>query len=216
MSDVIPKERQTAYQRWEMASFNEAPAQRQQTLSVEQIEALIASAREEARQQAREQGYAEGLEQGRRAGMEQGRAAAAQEQAQLRVLADSFGGEIARANEQIAQDVLALALDVAKAMLRSVLDVQPERVLPAITEAVHYLPSLKLPATLHLHPLDATLVRERMGEELERAGWRLVEEPQMARGGCRIETASNQIDGTAATRWHRIAAALGQESDWLA
>jgi flagellar assembly protein FliH len=37
----------------------------------------------------------------------------------------------------------------------------------------------------------------------------------MERGGCRIETASNQIDATIGTRWDRITAALGKDTDWL-
>jgi hypothetical protein len=39
--------------------------------------------------------------------------------------------------------------------------------------------------------------------------------PHMDRGGCRVETASNQIDATTSTRWQRIAASLGKDSDWL-
>jgi hypothetical protein len=35
----------------------------------------------------------------------------------------------------------------------------------------------------------------------------------MERGGCRIETASNQIDAATSDRWQRIAASLGKESD---
>jgi len=30
-----------------------------------------------------------------------------------------------------------------------------------------------------------------------------------------VETVTNQIDATTTTRWQRIAAALGKESDWL-
>ncbi|MGH8429807.1 MAG: FliH/SctL family protein, partial [Solimonas sp.] len=48
------------------------------------------------------------------------------------------------------------------------------------------------------------------------SGWCVVEDAQMERGGCRVETATNQIDASVATRWQRIAAALGKESDWLA
>jgi flagellar assembly protein FliH len=35
-------------------------------------------------------------------------------------------------------------------------------------------------------------------------------------GSCRVETANNQIDASLPTRWKRLAAALGKDSDWLA
>jgi flagellar assembly protein FliH len=44
----------------------------------------------------------------------------------------------------------------------------------------------------------------------------VVEDGQIARGGCKIDTASNQIDATAASRWHRLTSALGNNNvEWL-
>ena len=61
----------------------------------------------------------------------------------------------------------------------------------------------------------SVLVRARLGDEIAGGGWRIVEDTQVTRGGCRVETASNQIDATAETRWQRIAAALGLDDTWL-
>ena len=219
MSDTVPKERQTAYQRWELASFGapeEAPQESQQQIDTE---ALLAEAREQiaaAREQARREGLAEGLAQGYQTGMEQGRAQALEENTLLQQLSQAFGAEIAHAKELVAQDLLDLALDLAKAMLKTTLAIQPERVLPIVNDAIGYLPTLQQPALLFLHPDDALLVRERMGTELASAGWRVLDEAAMERGGCRIETASNQIDAATASRWQRIAASLGKDGQWLA
>jgi flagellar assembly protein FliH len=213
MSSVIPKEKQTAYERWEMASFEDGRTTRQATQtpalpSAEQIAAL--------REQARAIGHAEGLEQGRQEGLAAGRQQAAQELALLRQIAQGFGDEVAQANDIIAQDLLALALDLTRAMLKTALDVRPDLVLPIVGEAIRYLPSLQQPALLFLHPDDAQLVRQNMDDELSKAGWRVAEDKNMMRGGCRVETASNQIDASLPTRWQRLTAALGKESDWIA
>ena len=133
----------------------------------------------------------------------------------LQKLAENFNQALATADEAIAQDALDLALDLAKAMLKNALTVRPELILPIVKEAIHYLPSLKQPATLSLHPADASIVTETIGEELSNSGWRIISDSQIERGGCRIETASNQIDATATTRWHRITESLGRKSDWL-
>jgi flagellar assembly protein FliH len=208
-----------------MASFGEPPAPPEPEQSPEpaapaiDVEAILAEAREQiaaARESARREGLAEGLAQGYQTGMEQGRAQALEENTLLQQLSVVFGAEISKAREQVAQDLLDLALDLSKAMLKHALAVKPELVLPVVSEAIGYLPTLQQPALLFLHPEDAQLVRERMGAELSAAGWRVLDEAAMERGGCRVETASNQIDASTASRWQRIAQALGRESEWLA
>lgn len=213
-SASIPKEQQSAYQRWELASFGDDRISTQQQNSAETAKKnaeMLAQQREEARKQ----GYAEGLEKGRADGLKAGRADAEKEAARMRQIADSFSSEIARTDETVASDLLNLALDLAKAMLKTALNVRPELVLPIVSEAVRYLPSVQQPALLVLNPKDAELVRSHMADELAKAGWRVTEEVQMERGGCRIETASNQIDATPQVRWQRIADALGKQQDWL-
>lgn len=157
----------------------------------------------------------EGLAEGRADGLAQGRTEANTEIDYLRQLAGQLGTEVARADQAIASDVLELALDLAKAMLKTALKVRPELVVPLVSEAIRYLPSLQQPALLMLNPADAAIIKAHMHEELEKAGWRIVEDEQVQRGGCRIDTATNQIDAAIDTRWQRLAEALGKHSDWL-
>jgi flagellar assembly protein FliH len=215
-NETIPKEQQTAYQRWEMNSFGDNRASTKAAVSNAASNKLTIEEAAKLREEARAKGHAEGLAEGRVAGLAQGRANAANEIAMLKKIAESFSQEVMRADEVISQDLLNLALDIAKAMLKTSLSVHPELVLPIVSEAIHYLPSLQQPAILFLNPNDAAVVKEHMSDELNKAGWRLAEDMHLQRGGCRIETATNQIDASAQTRWQRIAEALGKESDWLA
>jgi flagellar assembly protein FliH len=180
--------------------------------SIAKLNEQLAIVNEEARQI----GYANGVTEGRDVGLAEGRAQAAEELTRLQQISAAFGNEVARANEVIAEDLLILALDIAKAILKTALAVKPELVLPIVGEAIRYLPSLQQPALLFLHPDDAKLVKEHMEDELTKAGWRLSEDTHLERGGCRIETASNQIDASITSRWERIASSLGKESGWLA
>ena len=70
-------------------------------------------------------------------------------------------------------------------------------------------------ASIYLHPDDATLVRTYLGEQLGHAGHRFFEEPEMERGGCRIEAAGSQIDGTVESRWKRVIESMGMKGDWI-
>ncbi|MGV3742214.1 MAG: flagellar assembly protein FliH [Burkholderiaceae bacterium] len=220
-ANPILKEHQTAYQRWEMTSLGDprptpkATQNNNNNINEAQIAAILEKARQQGYAEGKQQGQEEGRKAGYTAGLEQGRNDAEKEIACLRQLTESFRSEITQANEVIAQDMLSLALDLSKAMLKSALQIRPELVLPVVSEAIRYLPTLQQPALLYLHPMDAQLVLRAMESELSKSGWRVIEDAQIDRGGCRIETGSNQIDATAPVRWQRIAAALGQHSDWM-
>jgi flagellar assembly protein FliH len=247
---AIPKELQSAYQRWEMTSFGDerpstlaqraaareaaaaaaparaepeswtAPAAAIPMPTVEEIEAIREAARQEGYAEGRVEGHAEGQSAGHASGyadgLAQGRAEAAQELTHLQELATTFGDAVTQADEAISNDVLELALHLARNMVRTAFEVRPELIIPVVREAVDYLPTLQQPALLILHPEDALIVRSSIGHELEKSGWRIVEDGGVARGGCRVDTASNQIDAQIASRWQRLTHALGKNLDWLA
>ncbi|EJL84163.1 flagellar biosynthesis/type III secretory pathway protein [Herbaspirillum sp. CF444] len=227
-NNIIPKEQMTPYQRWELASFDEAeelpPVEEEHHIDEPPPPpALTAEELDAIREQARQEGYAEGQHQGLQAGRQEGYMAGLQQGQQevnetiqhLRQIAVSFGTEVSQCSENMAPELLNLGLDLSKAMLKTVIKVKPELILPTISAAIHSLPSLQLPALLYLHPADATLVRENMGDDLGQHGWRIVEDPELDRGGCRIETGTNQVDATTQTRWRRIAESLSKQLDWL-
>lgn len=210
MSSVLSSVDQGTFQPWEMTSFDTHlhPAKNAGHTAVvlptiEQITAI----QEQARQEGYHAGHAEGYAQGSQE--------AARETDRLRSIADTFAAEISQADETVSQQVLDLSLDFTRAILKTALAVRPELVIPIVKEAVRYLPVLHQPALLYLHPDDIVLVRNRMGDELGKIGWQLADDAQLEPGGCRVETANNQIDASLHTRWQRLAAALGKDSEWL-
>lgn len=214
---MIPKEQQTAYQRWEMASFDEATNSKDAPLPTDHEE--LAVIREQARREAYTKGLAEGYQtghsEGLNAGLTEGKEQTAQLIAKLTSIASHFNEELAQADNIIAADLLDLALNIAQAMIKTALPIRPELVLPIIHEAIRELPALQRNSKLILNPEDATLVKQHLLDELSQNGWSIIEDNQIEAGGCRIETHSNQIDATLSTRWQRLALALGKDADWL-
>ena len=211
MSSVLSSIDQAACQPWEMTSFDTHlhPAKKSgQTAVVLPTIEQITAIQEQARQEGYHAGHAEGLAAGREE--------AAREADRLRDLASTFSVEIGKADETISQQVLDLSVDLARALLKSALAIRPELVIPIVKEAVRYLPALHQPALLFLNPDDAVQVKNRIGDELTKMGWQLADDVQLEPGSCRVETASNQIDASLPTRWQRLTAALGKNSDWLA
>jgi flagellar assembly protein FliH len=191
------------------------PAAAAPMISEEELEAIREAARQQGYAEGHEAGLATGHASGYEDGLALGRAEAAAELTHLQGIAVEFGNAVTQADEAIAADVLELALHLAKSMVRTAFEVRPELILPVVREAVDYLPTLQQPALLVLNPEDALIVRDSLGHELEKTGWRIVEDGNVARGGCRIDTASNQIDAQIASRWQRLAHALGRNVEWL-
>jgi flagellar assembly protein FliH len=201
------------------ARAHEPPPQQQhptfQLPTAEELEAIRAAARDEGYAEGLDAGQAEGHAAGYEEGLSLGRAEAAEELEHLRQLATTFGDAVTQADEAISSDVLDLALHLARGMVRTAFDVKPDLIIPVVREAIDYLPNLQQPALLMLHPEDALIVRSSIGHELDKNGWRVVEDDSIARGGCRVDTASNQIDAQIGARWQRLTHALGKDLDWL-
>jgi len=226
LSDT-PKELQSAYQRWEMASFGDnrpsvvarnAPPPPPPPLPPELIpptEEEIAAIRAAAHADGEEMGFEAGSNAGYIDGLEKGRLEAAEELAHLRTISATFARALADADEVIANDVLDLALQLARGMLRAALPVKPDLLLPVVRDAIAYLPVVQQPAMLMLHPLDVDLVRSALGDEIDKGGWRVIEDASIERGGCKVDTASNQIDAQCATRWERLTQSLAKDLAWL-
>lgn len=228
-SQIIPKGRLAAYHRWEMGAFEQtgkAPggescveggeeevAAAVILPTVEQIEQMHQEAHQEGHAAGYEAGYAIGYEAGHGAGYSAGQERGAAEAAKLQDLLSSFQQALADADQAIGNDLLALALDLARQMVREALRVKPELVLAVVRESIQCESTFSQPLQLTLHPGDAALVREHLHHELNDCTIHV--DPHLERGGCRVKVGSSQIDATLATRWQRIGQALGQNSRWL-
>ena len=222
MSKVIPKEQLTAYQRWELAPFedNGGPASLDNHDLEEGGTSLrvafpTAEALENIHQEAWQEGYKLGQEEGRKAGFEAGRQEGEKYAHQLRHLAEALETERLRQDEEVAQEVLALAISVAQQMVGANLRAKPELILSTIREALLSLPSLSGHHRVMVHPDNAQVVREWLSQEHNHLSWKLVEDDQLEPGGFRFESAHSALDASMKVRWREIAECLGANTAWL-
>jgi len=209
-SVVIPKEQLTAFERWELASFDSHSGGIHQgststrLATVAELENIRQQAYDEAHKQGHDAGYAAGIQQAR------------SEAAQIHALLQNLQNSLNQVDEQVAQSLLDLSLEVARKMVGETLQVKPEVILKIVSDAINGLPHFNQNAHLILHPDDAELVRKQMGEQLSHAGWKIFTDAQTRRGGCRVETAHSNVDATTEGRWKRIVESIGQDKSWLA
>lgn len=211
-SPVIPKEKLSAYQRWELHSFDTANGDEPAVTNRVADIAARASADTENIRRIHQQAY----DAGRADGLREVAQKKTNEALQLQSLLTDIERQSHEFNQCIAHDVLELALEVARQMVRQALIVHPELIVTLIHDAVARATVPVTAATIALHPADATLVRGQIGDELAAAGWRIIDDANVLRGGTMLQTSGIQIDATVDTRWQHLSAALGQNNDWLA
>jgi flagellar assembly protein FliH len=178
--------------------------------------AELARIRKDARTAGEAEGRALGLAEGRKVGhtegLATGLAAASVHAERLRALALSLPDALRRAEGELTDTVLALALDVARQVVHRTLKAEPEWVLPLVRDLLNSEPALRGEPRLLLHPDDVALVKNSLGHEIEAAGWQVRSDDTLARGGCRVQSANGELDGTLETRWKRVASVLRENA----
>lgn len=227
MAGYIPKEHLEHYQRWQFGSFDEsqpaAPAPAPQPAEPEAppppaqecdapageivtgINLPTAEDIERIHNEAREAGYAEGHQ----AGYEAGLAATRAETERIAALAANLQQALLSVDQTIADDVLALAIELAGQVLRRNIESDPDYLLPIVREALAALPLHHGHVSLHTNPADAEQLRQHLGNQFSQAGWHIVEDPQIEIGGCFLKAGSSEVDATLETRWKRVLEAIG-------
>ena len=202
LSEFTPRERQSAWQRWELAALPAAPPAAEAGPDVSAA-AEAAAARAQALDAARAAGYAEG------------RAAAAAEQARLQRLLETLAATIAGHEQQLVDEVLDLALVLARQIVGDAIALRRDILLPVVTAALRQLPQASQRIELIVNPSDFELVHGYVETATLAPRCHVVSNAAIAPGGCRIETEQCEVDATVGARWKRLLASLGRSDDWL-
>ena len=160
----------------------------------------LADLQAEAHREAFEQGLAEGRQAGR-----------AEVQAQVDRLAGMFY-DLAKPfdalDAEVERELLTLAMALARQIVRRELKTDPTQIIGIIREAIAALPVATRDVRVHLHPEDATVVRQHLAPTENERAWTIIEDPVMARGGCQITTNTSRIDARLETRLGSILSEL--------
>lgn len=220
-----PKEPLSAWERWEMGSIAEdflpvpgaakadlapvlAPLAPALLIDEAELARLRLQAQQAGETEGRRQGYAQGQAEGHAAAM-----AAVHEQAEhLRALTLTLPAALRSAEREVADDLLALALDIARQVLGQALTADPQIILALVRELLQVEPVLTGAPQLVLHPDDAALVKEHLADDLQAAGWRVRADASNKRGGCRVMATSGERDATLEARWERVTATLARNA----
>jgi flagellar assembly protein FliH len=205
MSEALPRQRMSAWQRWELATLDAPRA----------VEMDPATAAREAAEREAAQRVLQAQAEGRAQGHAAGRAEAAAESERLRQLLTQLGAAVADREQRLADEVLDLALVFARQMVGQALSVRRELVLPIVAAALSQLPQASRHIEVRLNPADVALVRSVLPDDHAGPHVTLVPDQAVAPGGCLVDTDQAAVDAAIPTRWRRLLAGLGRTDDWL-
>lgn len=230
MSEQLPSSatRHAPWRRWQMDELHQQqpeehaavqapdPAEQARRRAAFQRQAELKAQRDKVMQEARDEGYRNGFEaghaEGHAEGLEAGRQEAQQELTQqieatltpLLPIAERFSRALAQLDEEVAADLVDLALATGYQLAGDALKARPRQILELVKALLHTEPPLVGQQRLWLHPLDHKLVDQHLGTELEAAGWSLQPDTELTRGGCRVTSANGELDATWESRWQAV------------
>lgn len=194
-----------------------------------EAERIIAEARVEAeklrvaaRETGRREGYDAGFPQGQRAGFDEARTLAIQKFAEQ-------GGSLINAFQQVLQeiereratwravarqDLVELALSIARRIVLHVGENERQAVLKNLEEAIR-LTGSRTDVTIFVNPVDAeaarTFAQALLDAREEGSGLRVTESTDVSPGGCRVHWGTGSVDARLETQLDRIREALGSK-----
>lgn len=203
-----------------------APVQEPQT-PIEPLEPMMSLAEhqallEQASAQAQAQGHAEGVEQGRLQATQEWQqrlddyaAGPGQQVAgQLADVLQALDASCTELQQRMARELLQLACDIARQVVRRELKSDPQALLPVVREALDMLVAEGRAATVRLNPADWAQLERPLRESLGSGKVQWQSDPAVAAGDCLVESAGAVVDASLDKRWRRAVAALGLVGQW--
>ncbi|GAA03517.1 flagellar assembly protein FliH [Photobacterium leiognathi] len=180
-------------------------------LTAADLEAMQQSAYEEGLEQGKQAGHAdgfkaghaeglaagnaEGLEQGLQQGLVQAQQQITEQVNHLATVAEKLLTPINQVDREVEDQVMQLALGLAKELIRVEVKTNPQVILNTIREVVATLPVANREITMHLHPEDIALVKENFtDEDLHERKWKLISEPGLNRGDLQVNSQDTSVD----------------------
>lgn len=222
-SRFIPREEIDEVAAWHFSAIggSDEPAP-----SNEEVDAAPAAPMydEQAMHEAREQAYAEGYAEGHEAGGQEVREAheevmrqqAEETAGRMGQLLHNVTDQLLSSEQKIARQLLELACELARQVVRQELKTNTRHLRPVIGEALEMMIDDGLPATVHMHPDDLAAMQSALMETLGESAPEFVADPTLSPGGCVVRSPSTTVDATIEKRWTRAVGNLGLDMVWEA
>jgi len=163
-------------------------------------------------EEAHREGYQHGKREGLEKGLSEGRAMINERLATLDTVIQALQSPLQNLDDLVENDLVELVFSIARQLIRREINTQPDQIIAVIRDSLGVLPTGARDIRVFLHPEDAKLARELMSLSEQEQVWKIIEDPSLTRGGCRVQTEHSRVDATVESRLNEvIASVLGDE-----
>jgi flagellar assembly protein FliH len=201
----IPREELQDFASWKPGAFGGAAGAAAAPDSAEQ-QALMHA--------ARQAGYQEGYRDGLVALDNFKRSVLQQNNAQFGAVMQQFDEQLDALEFDMARALARVAASIAQQVVRDELAAQPQRIARVAQEAVEAVLLSARHIVVQVNPQDLALVEQGAADAIAARGARLVGDPSIERGGCRVLSDVGTIDARIGARWQHAGASIGAELPW--
>ncbi len=198
-SKVIVSDDLTAYERWELPLVNGETAS-SSNATAKELETI------------QQQAYQEGFALGQKEGHEQKTQELEQKLVTLNSIIELLSEPLKELDDEIVEQLSHLSMAVAKQVVRRELHTEEGEIVGIVREAMSALPASTRKIILNIHPDDSELIRTAFSlsdvSETDEQRWKVIEDPMISRGGCKISSENSTIDATVEARLNRVISTL--------
>lgn len=146
------------------------------------------------------QAYDDAYKQGYSKGIQDGDKHMLQKSQLLQTVINSLASPLKAIDEEIQSELVSLCIALMKQLIRRELKSDPGQIIAVVREALAELPMSARNIQIRLHPEDVKLVTSVMSLSSDDGHWKIMEDPIISRGGCKINTETSQMDVTVESR----------------
>ena len=202
---IISAEEAARIERWQTPLVEQSATNSEAQLSVGPI---TAQAIEKIQKQAYKEAYDEGLANGYKDGVAKANAELSPKIQLLEKALNAISEPFAQLDQEVEQQLTELAITIARHLVRREIKTDPGQIIAIVREAILALPSAAKKTYVYLHPDDLGLVKTKLSASEPESFWRLMEDPTLSRGDCKVMTDTSTIDATVERRLSSLVANL--------
>lgn len=199
----LKAEEKSAYERWEAPNLGSNKSAGSQPTTAAEIESI--------QKQAYDEGFSKGHQDGIEKGFNDARAVIEARLAHLDNILSFLTAPLEDLDEHVVQQTAELAMIVAQHLVQREMKQDPGQIIGVVREALKALPVSARDVKIYLHPDDTMLVKDAFSvneDEENNLSWKIIEDPLLNPGGCKVTSENSSIDATVEKRIKRIIAAV--------
>jgi flagellar assembly protein FliH len=152
----------------------------------------------------RKEAYALGFAEGHDKGMLQAQTETNRRLQTLDMVLNSMAKPFDDINQGTLDTLAKLAGKIARCLVKRELRTEPETIIALVRDTVSILNSSAEKLNVFLNPDDAQLIQNITRTSSEKSRWKIIDDPMIPRGDCRVTSRDATVDGSLMSRINTV------------